>query len=102
MPNYTEEPFLLLLLRQEQYAYFEHTLISYYSNYIIIRPMEDNLITIAIRRQEQAEILCKLLEQHDIKAVINEINKDHTRVGDGVRVRIHEIDLVKELAVIEQ
>ena len=64
--------------------------------------MEDNLITIAIRRQEQAEILCKLLEQHDIKAVINEINKDHARVGDGVRVRIHESDLVKALAVIEQ
>ncbi|HRS67541.1 MAG TPA: universal stress protein [Paludibacteraceae bacterium] len=63
--------------------------------------MKDKLITIAIRSYEHAQRLKEKLERSGINAFIFNINKQHSSIAEGFRVRINESDLVKALKVIE-
>lgn len=64
--------------------------------------MKDKLITIAIRRPEQAEQLKANLEHNGIAASLEVVDEKQKQISDGMRVRINEGDLTKALAVIDR
>ncbi len=63
--------------------------------------MKDNLITIAIRSLEQAQLLADQLKKAGIEAFLHQVGADSDKNDVGMRVRIDEKDLVKALKIIE-
>ncbi|MCM1483386.1 MAG: universal stress protein [Muribaculaceae bacterium] len=61
----------------------------------------DRLITVAIHTYDHAIELKQILESHDIKVVLQNINLDNPVVSAGMRVRIRECDLPAALRIIE-
>lgn len=64
--------------------------------------MEDQLITLAIRTYQRAQMIKTVLEEEGIETVIHNLNKEHPEMAVGVRVRIKEKDLPRALKIVEE
>lgn len=62
---------------------------------------DSRLITIAIHTYDKAVELRSLLESEGITVTLQNVNLEHPVVSPGIRVRIHEADLITTLRIIE-
>ena len=63
--------------------------------------MKDRIITLATYSYSRAQLLKGCLESAGIECFLKNINLLQSTIGGGVKVRIHEDDLVNALTVIE-
>ena len=64
--------------------------------------MEDNLVTLAIRTYQRAQMIKSVLEESGIETMIHNLNLEHPEMAVGVRVRIKESDLPRALKIVEE
>ncbi len=63
--------------------------------------MKNQLITLAIRTYQRAQMIKTVLEEEGIETVIHNLNQENPEMAVGVRIRIKESDLPRALKVVE-
>ncbi len=71
------------------------------NNSLILKAMEEKLVTLAIHTYERATILKGILESEGIETYLHNVNLIQPVISAGVRVRIKETDLPAALRIIE-
>lgn len=64
--------------------------------------MSENLVTLAIRTSQRAQMIKSVLEDNGIETVIHNLNPEKPELTVGVRVRIKENDLPRALKIVEE
>ncbi len=63
--------------------------------------MKDQLVTLAIRTYQRAQMIKTVLEEEGIDTVIHNLNQESPEMAVGVRIRIKESDLPRALKIVE-